>query len=89
MRTPTPDVKFGFESPCAVLPNCVCALRHALVSTVASPPPPAVGPVAASDPSAPLDAFVVLDPSDPMMAPSAERMPAIDRVGSSAGLEGE
>ena len=85
MRTPTPDVKLGFESPCATLPNCVCALGHALTVLALSPLVASTPPLEA--PESP-DGTLITDASL-STAPSAPRTPAARSAASSAGSDAE
>src|SRR5580700_4170137 len=87
VRAPTPDVKSGFESPCAVLLNCVWALGHAfpIVASATDPPEPSFDPT--MEPSGG-GVPVPIDPSA-RTDPSGERTPAMMRAASSIAFDGE
>jgi hypothetical protein len=76
VRTPTPDVKFGFASPVAVRPNCVSAFGQVaapLLEPLEVPPldPPELPLLAPLDVPVSLEPLPLLDP-DPELPPDED-----------------
>src|ERR1019366_2335009 len=91
VRAPTPDVKYWFESPMAVVVNCVTRQGGPVGPSAWPSLDVAIEPSELVAPSVPL----LDDPSEPLpgdpsnnTAPSGERAPAATRAASSAALDG-